>query len=84
MSLMASSHNIIFSAHVSMQMDVATGFSFTFKIFPEMMVPQNTIANASATESSTSTKVRSNLTFPSSITRQVSELDITDVTSSYP
>ena len=75
---MASRSGVFFSANVSIQMEAAAGFAFTFSSFPKTTVPQNPPTSPSITESGTSTSVRSNLTAQSSIVHRVSELDIND------
>ena len=75
---MASRSDVFFSTNVSIQMEAAAGFAFTFGSFPETTVPRNPPTSPSITESVNSTSVRSNLTAQSSITRRVSELDINE------
>ena len=78
MSVMASRCDVFFSAIVSVQMQAAAGFSFTFGSFLETTVPRNPPTSPSITESSNSTSIRSNLMVQSSIVHRVSELDIND------
>jgi hypothetical protein len=73
---MAARSGIFFSANVSIQMEAAARFAFTFSSFPKAIVPRNPPTGPSITESGNSTIVKSNLTAQSSITRRVSELDI--------
>ena len=75
---MAARSGVFFSANVSIQMEAAAEFTFTFGSFPETTVPRNPPTSPSITESGNSTSVRSNLTAQSSITRRVSELDINE------
>jgi len=81
---MAANAGVGFFANVDAQMEVAAGLSFTFGSFPEVTVSRNPTSNASTLESGTTARVRSDLTFPSSITSQVSELDIADMATSRP
>ena len=75
---MASRSGVFFSTNVSIQMEAATGFAFTFGSFPETTVPRNPPTSPSITESGNSTSVRSDLMAQSSITHRVSELDINE------
>ena len=75
---MAARSGVFFSVNVSIQMEAAAGFAFTFGSFPETTVPRNPPTSPSITESGNSTSIRSNLTVQSSIIRRVSELDIND------
>ena len=75
---MAARSSIFFFANVSIQMEAAARFAFTFGSLPETTVPRNPPTSPSITESGNSTSVRSNLTAQSSITRRVSELDINE------
>ena len=74
---MASRSGVFFSAIVSIQMEAAAGFAFTFGSFSETTV-RNPPTSPSITESGASTSVRSNLTVQSSIVRRVFKLDIND------
>ena len=75
---MAARSGIFFSINISVQMEAAAGFGFTFGSFPETTIPRNPPTSPSITESGNSTSVRSNLTAQSSIAHLVSELDIND------
>jgi hypothetical protein len=75
---MASRSDVFLFANVSIQMEAAAGFAFTFVSFPKPTVPRNPPTSPSITESGNSTSVGSNLIAQSSIVRRVSELDIND------
>ena len=66
---MVARFGVFFYANVSIQMEAAAGFTFTFGRFPKTTVPRNAPTSPSITESGNSTSVRSDLTAQSSITR---------------
>jgi hypothetical protein len=67
--LLDKQSDVFFSANVSIQMEAAAGFSFTFGSFPETTVPRNPPTSPSITESGNLTCVRSDLTAQRNITR---------------
>ena len=75
---MAARSGVFFSANISIQMEAAAGFAFTFGSFLETIVPRNPPTSPSIIESDNSISVRSDLMAQSSITRRVSELDINE------
>ena len=69
MSSMAARSGVFFSANISIQMEAAAEFAFTFGSFQETTVPRNPPTSPSITESGNSISIRSDLTAQSSITR---------------